>query len=390
MRYICAAFALLLTLQLAAADAAADEKDAANTRFPATLVIHGGYRPTMAADVTMYRLAVTSCLYSFFGQFDKTPREALEASIWVDASSYEGHINVLEGVLHNLQELVQEINDDYVWVKFSIHFSRGIAETYHRSLRLCEEKPWCSYVMFVEDDWMFHHPNIKHSAMELVNIMNSNDMVNYIRFNKRTINGILFDSPCVVQDGRLPIPLTHTAGFSNNAHLCRVSAIQKLFDITHDARQAANDWGLECHEDMGKMGMFALCHNLVYACPAQRPFVQDPGVCDYKKYVQNHGCADTNWATETFKQMNATSCTNDDGREPRYDHCGLYIYGEYQGAQTTAHLQGDGKTFDADAFWANPTSFVDNSPLPYVKPPGHSGHYSKFMSRLKHIAAASY
>jgi len=91
------------------------------------------------------------------------------------------------------------------------------------------------------------------------------------------------DSPCVVQDTHVPIPLTHTAGFSNNAHLCRVSAVQKLFDITHDARQAANNWGLECHQDMGKMGMFALCHNLVYACPADIPFVQDPAVCDYRK-----------------------------------------------------------------------------------------------------------
>ncbi len=73
------------------------------------------------------------------------------------------------------------------------------------------------------------------------------------------------------------------------------------------------------------MGMFALCHNLVYACPADIPFVQDPAVCDYKEYVQNYGCADTNWATETFQQVSATSCQNDQGRSPRYDHCGLYI-----------------------------------------------------------------
>ena len=164
---------------------------------------------------------------------DKTPREPLEAYIWVDASSFEEHIDILEGVLHNLQRLIEEVSRDYYWVRFCMHFSRGIAETYHRSLRKCEEENWCSYLMFVEDDWMFEYTNIKHSAMELLALCQGHDWINYIRFNKRITTGILFDSPCVVQDTRGPIPLTHTAGFSNNAHLCRVSAVQKLFDITH-------------------------------------------------------------------------------------------------------------------------------------------------------------
>ncbi len=371
---------LLTTLTLAVAG---DEEDAREARYPIALVIHGGYRPTMGTDITLYKLAITSYLYSFFCQFDKTPREALEAYIWVDASSYEEHVDVLEGVLHNLQNLIEEVNEDYTWVRFSLRFSRGIAETYHRSLRMCEEKGWCSYLMFVEDDWMFEYSNIKHSAMELLDLMQNHDWVNYIRFNKRQINGILFDSPCVVQDNRLPMPLTHTAGFSNNAHLCRAQAVQKLFDITHDARQAANNWGLECHEDMGKMGMFALCHNLVYACPAAVPFVQDPAVCNYAKYVQNHGCAETNWATETFKQVNEASCQNEQGREPRYDHCGLYIYGEYHGPQTASHLEGDGKTFDAALFWAHPTSAMNGEPLPYIEASKHTGKGTRFMNRLK-------
>ena len=373
---------VVLWLRLAIAG---DEEDAREARFPVALVVHGGYRPTMETDITLYKLAITSYLYSFFGQFEKTPREALEAYIWVDASSYEDHIDTLEGVLHNLQGLIEEVNQDYHWVRFSLRFSRGIAETYHRSLRLCEEKQWCSYLMFVEDDWMFEHSNIKHSATELLSLMQEHDWINYIRFNKRMITGILFDSPCVVQDDRVPIPLTHTAGFSNNAHLCRSSAVQKLFDITHDARQAANNWGLECHQDMGKMGMFALCHNLVYACPAVRPFVQDPAVCDYRKYVQNHGCADTNWATETFKQVNESSCQNDNGRSPNYDHCGLYIYGGFHGPQTTSHLEGDGKTFDSTLFWSHPTSALSDTPLPYLKPTKVSSKAFSFMNRLKHI-----
>ena len=384
MKFTCAAVVLLLLLHSAEGG---DEEDGRNTRFPAMLVVHGGYRPNLGTDVTLYKLAITSYLYSFFGQFDKTPREAMEANIWIDASSYEDHINVLQGVLHNLEDLIEELKEDHVWVKLSVHFSRGLAETYHRSLWMCEQRPWCNYLMFVEDNWMFEYQNIEHSALELVDVMNSHDVVNYIRFNKRTITGVLFDSPCVVQDNRLPIPLTHTAGFSNNAHLCRASSIQKLFDITHDTRQAAHNWGLECFEDTRKMGMFALCHNLIYACPAERPFVQDPGVCDYRKYAENRGCADTNWATEKFRQMNGTSCLNDEDREPRYDHCGLYIYGGFQGAQTTSHLQGDERTFDSGAFWAHPNSVMTDKPLPYIKPSKHYSHTARFFNKLRHVTA---
>ena len=64
----------------------------------------------MLTDVTLYKLSVTSWLYSFFGQFDKTPTEAL---LWVDTSSYGEHVDMLEGVLQNLQDLVLEINADY-------------------------------------------------------------------------------------------------------------------------------------------------------------------------------------------------------------------------------------------------------------------------------------
>ena len=375
----------LLLLIVIANAVSAVEDTSKDIRFPTVLVVHGGYRPTMLTDATLYKLSITSWLYSFFGQFDKTPREPLEALLWVDTSSYEEHIDVLEGVLHNLQDLVLEINADYPWVRFSLRFSRGIAETYHRSLTMCQEKPWCSYMMFTEDDWMFEYSNIKHSALELLDIMQNHDWVNYIRFNKRSIKAILFDAPCVVEDTRLPIPLTHTGGFSNNAHMIRVGAIQKLFDITHDARQAANNWGVECHHDMGKIGMFALCHNLAYACAAQRPFVQDPAVCDYNKYVQSHDCGDTKWATESYKQIDARTCRNDMDKSPRYDHCGLYLYGGFEGPQSASHLQGEGETFDSTSFWAHPVSRLTGDALPYIKNSRQSRFATSFMNRLKHI-----
>ena len=237
-----------LLLMLVCTYAKADK----DSRFPVALVVHGGYRPTLGADVTLYRLAATSYLYSFFTQFKKTPPQPLEIVLWVDTSSYEDHIDVLEQLLHNLQSLVKELVSDYGWVKPRINFSRGIAESYHRSLRFCGEEDWCKYLMFTEDDWVFEHSSIKHSAMDLQNLMDDHDWVNYIRFNKRELKAILFDSPCIVEDKRLPIPLTNTAGFSNNAHLCRAGAVQRLFELVHDARTSGQNWGLECHQDMGK------------------------------------------------------------------------------------------------------------------------------------------
>lgn len=223
-----------------------------DNRFAVALVVHGGYRPTLGADVTLYRLATTSYLYSFFTQFKKTPPQPLEVILWVDTSSYENHIDVLEQLLHNLQLLITELTSDHIWLKPKINFSRGIAESYHRSLRMCVEEDWCKYLMFTEDDWLFEHSNIKHSAAEILDVMNDHDWVNYIRFNKRQLKPILFDSPCIAEDKRLPIPLTNTAGFSNNAHLCKAGAVQRLFELVHDARNSGHNWGLECHQDMSK------------------------------------------------------------------------------------------------------------------------------------------
>lgn len=243
-RYASAALLLMLVCTCA--------KESKDSRFPVALIVHAGYRPTLGADVTLYRLAATSYLYSFFTQFKNTPPQPLEIVLWVDTSSYETHIDILEQLLHNLQSLIAELVSDYSWVKPRINFSRGIAESYHRSLRFCEEEDWCKYLMFTEDDWLFEHSNIKHSAVELLDLMDDHDWVNYIRFNKRELKAILFDSPCIVEDKRLPIPLTNTAGFSNNAHLCKAGAVQRLFELVHDARTSGQNWGLECHQDMAK------------------------------------------------------------------------------------------------------------------------------------------
>ena len=58
-----AMFMLLLTYALAG-----DEEDAREARFPIALVIHGVYRATVGTDITLYKLAITSYLYAFFGR----------------------------------------------------------------------------------------------------------------------------------------------------------------------------------------------------------------------------------------------------------------------------------------------------------------------------------
>ena len=112
--------------------------------------------------------------------------------------------------------------------------------------------------------------------------------------------------------------------------------------------------------------MFALCHNLVYACQAEQTFVQNLTACDFKTYVEGHQCGDTDWASEQYQQSNATSCVNDKEQQPKYDHCGLYLYGPYHGPPTASHLQGEGENFELTQFWANPVSRVTGQRLPYI------------------------
>lgn len=127
--------------------------------------------------------------------------------------------------------------------------------------------------------------------------------------------------------------------------------------------------------------MFALCHNLVYACQAERPFVQDYAACDYKAHVEGHGCADTNWAAEHYRQVNATLCADEQLRSPQYDHCGLYLYGPYHGPKTASHLQGEGEHFELNEFWANPVSRVTGERLAYIK----QTEIDSFLSRLQNV-----
>lgn len=127
--------------------------------------------------------------------------------------------------------------------------------------------------------------------------------------------------------------------------------------------------------------MFALCHNLIYACRAEQPFVQNYAVCDYHTYIVGHGCAETKWASEHYKQVNATLCADDQQREPRYDHCGLYLYGGVNGPPSASHLQGEGENFDVVSFQANPVSKVTGKRLPYVK----ASQTGRFFQKLRNI-----
>lgn len=106
--------------------------------------------------------------------------------------------------------------------------------------------------MFTEDDFMYEHSSIKDSAAELLSVLKDYTRINYIRFNKRNNIVAVFDNPCITEDRNLPIPMTKTAGFSNNAHICRVDAVQRLFQLVHDAGVSGKNWGLECYHQAAR------------------------------------------------------------------------------------------------------------------------------------------
>lgn len=123
---------------------------------------------------------------------------------------------------------------------------------------------------------MMVETSIHHNIEQITKLMDDYSLVNYVRFNKRQNLPILFDSPCLSENVRLPMPMTATSGFSNNPHISRAAVLQTLVQLTYDAL-SINNWGLEKHSggrdpalythNKLSPGMFQLCKVITF-CPS--------------------------------------------------------------------------------------------------------------------------
>lgn len=322
--------------------------------YPVMAAVQGGLRPNLLSDVSLYNISMSSYLHSFFRQHGLAPKQTLRAIFWVDDSSYKGREDVLGKVLINLEGLALALQSEHAFLKISIRVNLGMADGYIKTMQECLQKQDCQYVVFIEDDWMFESSSILHSQNELAALFDEHLFVNYLRFNKRPNQAWVSDAPCTVEDQSVNIPVTRTGGFSNNPHMLRPSAMSHLFRLTNSPKHAFHNWGLECHFENRLLGLHSLCHAAVYGCldQAQEGLLD----CVHELTVRNpaHRCGYADYIHHTFRQSNDTSCPNNNGHQPSFGRCGLYLYGSRSHPPSCRHLLGS--QINLTEFWQSQAS----------------------------------
>jgi hypothetical protein len=92
-------------------------------------------------------------------------------------------------------------------------------------IRKILEKVTTPYLLFLEHDWEFQGPEI--DLENLIGVFDQNEMVNYVRFNKRKNVISNFDFILEKETSIKDIDLIRTVAHSNNPHLVRVEKLRK-------------------------------------------------------------------------------------------------------------------------------------------------------------------
>lgn len=346
------------------------------SQYPVMLVVHTGYRPASSPDVSLHNITLTSFVYSFLLQWQSLPtvqqellkNQSIIVYFSLDVQSFEARTDKLDLQLQNLRRLTLSFTEQMPFLSFRFMFGSGLASTYRRVLAQCDDLSWCHYVVLLEEDWLFEHSNIPVSLWDLVQALDENTFVNYVRFsqffNNFTHNN--WDAPCLVKDMRIQghIALLKGAGFSNNPHICRAAAMRTLFEVVYDHNQLGSE-GVEhdyFHRGSSAASLYALCSSLSYDCRARIPFYSNTSVCDTDVWKNRDVfIRQEQWMAEYTRD--GTECLNSSGHSPNYDHCGLYVLGEWNDLPRVSHLNG--KSFTPTAFWETPISHMTQERLPY-------------------------
>lgn len=345
--------------------------------YPVSVMIHAGFRPACSPDVSLHNISLSSLIYSFVDQWNQNNATAgLNGSsmlvFWsLDVQSFETHENTLLLEISNLQSLSLSFRLRYPWIEFRFVLSSGIAAGYRRVLEHCNSSKWCRYVFLLEEDWYIEHSRILAPISDLVTVLDENLFMNCVRFNQHPNNlkNEQWDGPCLMGDTRVrgTVPFMMGAGFSNNPHISRARNMALLLEDIFDPNQVA-DRGLEHLSFKGRThtpgGLYAMCAILAYDCLDQPLFFSDDFNCHWRQY--NNTEADVfdrrkDWMNTFVRSDN--DCVNEAGQAPMFDHCGLYMYGEWDDSPRVFHLNG--KTFSPSAFWQDPKSPFTSEKIPY-------------------------
>lgn len=103
-----------------------------------------------------------------------------------------------------------------MWLKHATFIkTSSLCDGYKKAINLCDTK----YLFFLEHDWLFLN-NINHTLEDLIELMNNNNEINCILFNK--INNEELDWQKFYNSKSYEIPLCLTNRQSNNPNILRV------------------------------------------------------------------------------------------------------------------------------------------------------------------------
>lgn len=175
-------------------------------------------------DIT-FNIFTNCCLSTPSIKLMKMMIESLEDSFNIKIKNYPVNIFIdpnpyldrYDSYLNNIKKYINSKN-----ILCFFYKTEGLSYSYYKSIEVSKTK-----VLFqIEHDWYFVKKRIKHKLSDIVNILNDNDQIKHIRFNKR--NNINSKSDGIITEIKVNnISLCKTRFPSNNPHICKLSEMIK-------------------------------------------------------------------------------------------------------------------------------------------------------------------
>lgn len=217
---------------------------------------------------------------------DEKPLSKIEGEIELyNKNKYLDYKIPGEKYLQNLKNIELLKNSTFIKTK-------SLCDGYIQAINMCNTK----YLFFLEHDWIFNE-NIKHTLDDLIKLMDDNNEINCILFNKSKNISTSFQKFYKSKEFKIPLLLTNRQ--SNNPNLIRISHAVKIRKLL------INNEGCSVHPGIGSYYNFNR--------------MKIPNYCGGIE------CELCEW------------CGDD---ESKVIILGTYIYGEFGKKQTVNHIDG--------------------------------------------------
>jgi hypothetical protein len=158
---------------------------------------------TNLSDVDVRKIPIRETLESFKLTF------SLEN---VSVVNFFLHPRPFRSALPDFERYIDGLKELFSGIHFRIYKTQGLAHGYVKSILLCET----DYCFQLEHDWRFVRENIRHSDLEILEVMRSAG-IDHLRFNKRSNVETRWDTWLAEQNTH-GVTVTRTPACLNNPH----------------------------------------------------------------------------------------------------------------------------------------------------------------------------